>query len=188
MSSGKKINSAADDAAGLAISDKMKSQIRGLDMAAKNAEDGVSLVQTAEGSMNEVSDMLQRMRELAIQATNGTNTQEDRAKIQREVQQLEDEIDALAGRTQFNKQNIGTGALSAGITLQIGANKDQTLKVAVSGGALQTSALGISDIAGSFTDVASLPGIISNLDTALAKVAESRAQLGAYQNRLEHKE
>ena len=99
LSSGKKINSAADDAAGLAISDKMKAQIRGLDMAAKNAEDGVSLIQTAEGAMTEVTNMLQRTRELALQATNGTNTLDDRKKIAEEVDQLSKAIDSISDRT-----------------------------------------------------------------------------------------
>ena len=190
LSSGKKINSAADDAAGLAISDKMKSQIRGLDMAAKNAEDGVSLIQTAEGAMSEITNMLQRIRELTLQGANGTNTTEDRTKLKEEVSKLSKEINAVAGRTEFNKKALLTGALSEGITLQIGANGGQTIQVSMASAVIRMESLGFdSDLGGSFSDAVdggSSAKLISNLDTALGKIATNRAKLGAYQNSLDY--
>lgn len=192
LSSGKKINSAADDAAGLAISDKMKSQIRGLDMAAKNAEDGTSLIQTTEGAMSEITNMMQRIRELTIQGTNGTNTQEDRDKLREEVDKLYDEITATSNRTQFNKQNLLTGALSEGIKLAIGANGGQTVIVSLSNANMDAQSLFSLDKTNFLTSmsnawsVGSNDSILSNIDTALGKVAKQRAKLGAYQNTLDY--
>ncbi|WP_077358702.1 flagellin N-terminal helical domain-containing protein [Virgibacillus halodenitrificans] len=131
LSSGLRINNAADDAAGLAISEKMRGQIRGLDMAAKNSQDGISLIQTAEGALNETHDMLQRMRELAVQANNGTNTQEDREKIQDEISNLQTEITKTAERTQFNKQDLLKGTFGAKIE-NAGSNVDGSSKFKVS--------------------------------------------------------
>lgn len=130
LSSGLRINSAADDAAGLAISEKMRGQIRGLDMAAKNSQDGISLLQTAEGALNETHDMLQRMRELAVQANNGTNTQEDREKIQDEISNLQTEITKTAERTQFNKQDLLKGTFGAKVE-NAGSNVDGSGKFKV---------------------------------------------------------
>ena len=192
LSSGKKINSAADDAAGLAISDKMKAQIRGLDMAAKNAEDGTSLIQTTEGAMSEITNMMQRIRELTIQGTNGTNTQEDRDKLREEVDKLYDEITATSNRTQFNKQNLLTGKLSEGIKLAIGANGGQTVVVSLSNANMDSASLFSlvkNDFIGSMSaawSVGSNDSILSNIDTALGKVAKQRAKLGAYQNTLDY--
>ncbi len=192
LSSGKKINSAADDAAGLAISDKMKAQIRGLDMAAKNAEDGTSLIQTTEGAMSEITNMMQRIRELTIQGTNGTNTQEDRDKLREEVDKLYDEITATASRTQFNKQNLLTGKLSEGIKLAIGANGGQTVVVSLSNANMDASSLFsldktafIGSLSAAWSD-GNNTSILSNIDTALGKVAKQRAKLGAYQNTLDY--
>ena len=197
LSSGKKINSAADDAAGLAISDKMRAQIKGLDMAAKNAEDATSLIQTAEGSLTEVTNMVQRIRELAVQAGNDTNTHEDRSKIAKEMVQLYDEIDAIAGRTEFNGKTLTTGAFSAnGLHFQIGANDGQNLTLSI--GAMKASdlnasfggiirsvvsnlALGNDSIGG-----ASWSGFLTAIDKALATVNDQRAKLGASQNRLDY--
>ena len=192
LSSGKKINSAADDAAGLAISDKMKAQIRGLDMAAKNAEDGTSLIQTTEGAMSEITNMLKRIRELTIQGTNGTNTQEDRDKLREEVDKLYDEITATASRTQFNKQNLLTGKLSEGIKLAIGANGGQTVVVSLSNANMDASSLFSLEKTNFLTSMSnawsagSNDSILSNIDTALGKVAKQRAKLGAYQNTLDY--
>ena len=199
LSSGKKINSAADDAAGLAISDKMRAQIRGLDMAAKNAEDATSLIQTAEGSLTEVTNMVQRIRELAVQASNDTNTNEDRQKLSKEMVQLYQEIDAIAGRTEFNGKTLTTGAFAAGtgsLYFQIGANDGQNIQVNIGrmaasaldasfGEAIRsvigTLAIGSTSIAG-----ASWSGFLSAIDKALATVNDQRAALGATQNRLEY--
>ncbi len=197
LASGKKINSAADDAAGLAISDKMKAQIRGLDMAAKNSEDATSLIQTAEGSLSEVTNMLQRMRELTVQAGNDTNTQEDRRKINAEVQELGKEINEIAQRTEFNKRKLTTGAFGADGTqlhFQIGANGQQNLKINI--GTMNISGLSLETFLGSFSDLAldansagagsNYSTLLSKVDNALAKVSEQRSKLGATQNRLEY--
>ena len=206
LSSGKKINSAADDAAGLAISDKMRAQIKGLDMAAKNSEDATSLIQTAEGSLTEVTNMVQRIRELAVQAANDTNTDEDRQKLAKEMVQLYDEIDAIAGRTEFNGKTLTTGAFSAGtgsLYFQIGANGGQNLQVNIGrmtasvldasfGGSIReaVSRLAAAASAGSVADAAiggaSWSGFLTAIDNALATVNDQRAALGATQNRLEY--
>lgn len=192
LSSGKKINSAADDAAGLAISDKMKSQIRGLDMATKNAEDGVSLIQTTEGAMTEITNMMQRIRELAVQGANGTNTAEDRDKLKEEVGKLYDEITATSTRTQFNKQNLLTGRLSEGINLAIGANGGQNVIVSLQSANMNAESLFslakadfLVSMSNAWSD-GSTVSILSNIDTALGKVAKQRAKLGAYQNTLDY--
>lgn len=186
LSSGLRINSAADDAAGLAISEKMRAQIRGLEQATRNAQDGISLLQTAEGALNETHSILQRMRELAVQSSNGTLTDEDRDKIQEEVDQLIEEIDEIAQDTQFNKKNLIDGSLSGtsgAITLQIGANSGQTMSVEIASATV--SGLGLS----SGVDLSTQSGAtaaIANIDTAIQTVSTQRAKLGAYQNRLEH--
>ena len=199
LSSGKKINSAADDAAGLAISDKMRAQIKGLDMAAKNAEDATSLIQTAEGSLTEVTNMVQRIRELAVQAANDTNTTEDRGKIAQEMAQLYEEIDAIAGRTEFNGKTLTTGAFAAGQTdlhFQIGANVGQNLELNIGsmtangldesfGGDIRTAIEGLAAGTESIHG-ASWSGFLSAIDKALATVNDQRAALGASQNRLEY--
>ncbi|GIN39728.1 MULTISPECIES: flagellin Hag [Heyndrickxia] len=182
LSSGLRINRAGDDAAGLAISEKMRGQIRGLDMAAKNSQDGISLIQTAEGALNETHAILQRMRELAVQGGNDTNVTADREAIQDELNQLMSEIDRIADTTEFNTQNLLGGSFSG--TLQIGANDGQIINIGIS--AMNTTGLGIStgNIAVSTNGAASLA--ISALDSAIAAVSTQRSKLGAYQNRLEH--
>ncbi len=139
LSSGLQINRAGDDAAGLAISEKMRGQIRGLDMAQKNAQDGISLIQTAEGALNETHEILQRMRELAVQASNDTNTESDRAELQKEANQLAEELTRIADNTEFNTQNLLDGKFEA--TFHIGANSNQNLKIDIN--AMGANALGV---------------------------------------------
>lgn len=196
LSSGYKINRAADDAAGLTISEKMRSQIRGLSQASSNAEDGVSCVQTAEGALSEVHDMLQRMNELAVKSSNGTNTSADRIAIQKEVNALVSEIDRVSQSTQFNTLNLLDGTFSgAGKTLQVGAANETAQTIAIKISAMNSTGLGISslkDAALSKTNTSSLAtqggakSAISLITQAIAKVSAQRSSLGAVQNRLEH--
>ncbi len=181
LASGLRINRAGDDAAGLAISEKMRGQIRGLDMAAKNAQDGISLIQTAEGALNETHAILQRMRELAVQGANDTNVKADRDAIQEELNQLMSEIDRIAETTQFNTQNLLDGTFSG--TLQIGANDGQNLGISIS--AMDTSAL-FSGSSIAVSDHTTASATISALDKAIESVSSERSKLGALQNRLEH--
>mgnify|MGYP003085155963 FL=1 len=186
LSSGYKINRAADDAAGLSISEKMRNQIRGLNKASDNAQDGISLVQTAEGALNEVHSMLQRMSELAVQASNGTNATQDRTALDNEVQQLKTEIERVGTTTQFNKMDILTGEFSSNNekTLQVGANQDQVITIAIS--ALTStvgSALDGNVKVGTASAAQSSITIIQNSITNLSAL---RSKLGALQNRLEH--
>jgi flagellin len=195
LSSGQKINTAADDAAGLAISEKMRGQIRGLNMASKNAQDGSSLIQTAEGGMQQVGDMVQRIRELTVQAANDTNDFEtgDRAKIQNEIKELISEIDSMAERVQFNNKPIINGGYALGgstLTFQVGANAGQTVSLNIS--SMKSNSLFVDDsgnpvsINVSTTDAKAISKLLSIIDNALTKVNSSRAQLGAKQNRLEY--
>lgn len=186
LSSGYKINRAADDAAGLSISEKMRNQIRGLNKASDNAQDGISLVQTAEGALNEVHSMLQRMSELSVQAANGTNDTTDRSSINDEIQQLKTEIQRVGNTTQFNKMNILDGTFSNGANklLQVGANANQTIQIDIN--ALQ-SVVGSSLKADLKTETAtnaqSAIGVVQN---SIEKLSKLRSKLGAVQNRLEH--
>ena len=186
LSSGYKINRAADDAAGLSISEKMRNQIRGLNKASDNAQDGISLVQTAEGALNEVHSMLQRMSELSVQAANGTNDTTDRSSINDEIQQLKTEIQRVGNTTQFNKMNILDGTFSNGANklLQVGANANQTIQIDID--ALQ-SVVGSSLKTGLTTETAtnaqSAIGVVQN---SIEKLSKLRSKLGAVQNRLEH--
>ncbi len=184
LSSGKKINSAADDAAGLAISSKMKAQIRGLDMASKNAEDGISMVKTAEGAMEEINNMLTRMRELAVQSANATNTDADRANLELEVAQLKQEIDGIGTRTEFNTLQVLAKSGVKG-NFQVGANKGQTIDITnYFKTAITASGLGLkSATVNSATKAASAIGLF---DSAIKTLAARRANLGALQNRLEY--
>ena len=188
LSSGYKINRAADDAAGLTISEKMRSQIRGLTQASVNAQDGISCVQTAEGALNEVEDMLQRMNELAVKAANGTNTTADRVAIFKEVKQLTTEIDRVQSTTQFNTLNLLDGSFSGGKSLQVGAAKGQEITIKINN--MDASSLGISKLASSAEFVDSTGSkakdAIGMITKAIAKVSEQRSDLGAIQNRLEH--
>lgn len=186
LSSGYKINRAADDAAGLSISEKMRNQIRGLNKASDNAQDGISLVQTAEGALNEVHSMLQRMSELSVQAANGTNDATDRSSINDEIQQLKTEIQRVSSTTQFNKMNILDGTFSTGANklLQVGANANQTIRIDID--ALQSvvgSSLKENLKTETATNAQSAIGVVQN---SIEKLSNLRSKLGAVQNRLEH--
>ena len=183
LSSGYKINRAADDAAGLAISEKMRRQIRGLTQAANNAQDGISCVQTAEGALAEVHDMLQRMNELAIKASNDTMTTVDRGYIDAEVQQLKTEIDRVRDTTTFNTMNLLTGEFS-GKNLQVGAEAGQFIEISI--GNMDASTIGVGSTSVAGTDNTNAQAAIGQIKTALAAVSEQRSNLGAVQNRLEH--
>jgi len=184
LSSGMRINRAGDDAAGLAISEKMRGQIRGLNQAVRNAQDAISLIQTAEGALNETHSILQRMRELAVQAANDTNTDDDRNALQAEVEQLKAEIDRIASTTQFNTKTLLNGGLVAntGLVFHIGANIGQNITLTIR--AVNTSALQITSLSVAAQTVANQA--ISTIDQAIKYVSEVRAKFGAYQNRLEH--
>lgn len=179
LSSGYRINRAGDDAAGLSISEKMRSQISGLDTAKKNAEDGISLIQTAEGALTEVHSMLNRMVELATQSANGIYEEADRNKIQAEVNALNSEITRIATNTTFNGQKLLT---SGSQTFQIGPNTADVITVGLQ--SMDASALKISTI--SVTNVAGSTSAIASINDAINQVSTFRSNLGAIQNRLEH--
>jgi flagellin len=196
LSSGMRINRAGDDASGLAVSEKMRSQIRGLQQAERNAENGISFIQTTEGFLQETQDVLQRIRELAVQSSNGIYTPEDRMQIQVEVSQLVDEIDRVASHGQFNGMTLLTGrfgrpvgnnVITASMYFQIGANMDQRERVFI--GTMTSEALGVRDTASKEIISLSTPDgsnrSIGIVDVALTRVNKQRADLGAYQNRLE---
>ncbi|MFP4210374.1 MAG: flagellin [Alkalispirochaeta sp.] len=194
LSSGLRINRAGDDASGLAVSEKMRSQIRGLNQASENAMNGISFIQTTEGYLQESQDILQRMRELAVQSANGIYTSEDRMQIQVEISQLVDEIDRIASHAQFNGMNLLTGrfgreegnnVVTASMYFHIGANMDQRERVYI--GTMTAEALGVRNqqdiMTMSTPDGANTS--IGVLDAALKRVNKQRADLGAYQNRLD---
>jgi len=187
LSSGLRINRAGDDAAGLAISEKMRGQIRGLNQASRNAQDGISLLQTAEGALNETHAILQRMRELAVQGANSTNVTADRLAIKDELNELHSEINRIAKNTEFNTQKLlGTAAPSA-VIVHIGANTSQNIAIAFTNMAASAAMLNIStadlDISAGQSVSDSLIGIVN---TAITNVSTQRSKLGAIQNRLEH--
>ena len=186
LSSGYKINRAADDAAGLSISEKMRNQIRGLNKASDNAQDGISLVQTAEGALNEVHSMLQRMSELAVQASNGTNATQDRTALDNEVQQLKTEIERVGTTTQFNKMDILTGEFSSNNekTLQVGANQDQVITIAIS--ALTSTVGSALDGKVKVGTASAAQSSITIIQNSITNLSALRSKLGALQNRLEH--
>ena len=183
LSSGYRVNRAADDAAGLAISEKMRRQIKGLTQASRNAQDGISCVQTAEGALGEVHDMLQRMNVLANQASNDTMTSTDRAYLDSEVQALRSEIDRVASTTTFNEQNLLDGSFT-GKNLQVGAEQAQFIGISIS--SMKCSTIGVSATCISGTSNANAQKAISQIKAALASVSKQRSDLGAVQNRLEH--
>ena len=184
LSSGYRVNRAADDAAGLAISEKMRRQIRGLTQASANAQDGISMVQTAEGALNEVHDMLQRMNELAVKAENGTLSASDRSYINSEVKQLMSEIDRVASTTTFNEMNLLTGSIN-NVGLQVGAEKGQHIELTIK--SMKCSAIGLTAAECPDIDSASKAGKVNAaVKKAIGKLNEQRASLGAVQNRLEH--
>jgi len=197
LSSGLRINRAGDDASGLAVSEKLRAQIRGLNQASTNAQNGISFIQTTEGYLQESEDILQRLRELAIQASNGIYSDEDRMYIQVEVSQLVDEVDRIASHAQFNGMNLLTGrfgrpagenVVTASMWFHIGANMDQREQVYI--GTMTTKGLGIRNVGDdtfiTLADPDSANRAIGTIDMALKRINKQRADLGAYQNRLEH--
>lgn len=190
LSSGLRINRAGDDAAGLSISEKMRAQIRGLDQASRNAQDGISLIQTAEGSLNETHSILQRMRELAVQASNDTNVTVDRSAITDELTSLQTEVDRIAKTTQFNEKNLLDGSLSgggvSGAVLQIGANSSANLALEIKIDSMDAASLGITTASINVTSNTLARTTIDNVNSAIKLVSTQRSKLGAFQNRLEH--
>ena len=183
LSSGYKINRAADDAAGLSISEKMRSQIRGLDKASSNASDGISLIQVAEGALNESHSILQRMNELATQAANDTNTSVDRKAIKQEMDQLASELDRISSTTQFNTMNLLDGTFK-GMKLQVGATSGQTITISIN--EMKASKIGLTSDKLKVSSNASAGVTMEAIQAAITKVSEQRSNLGAIQNRLEH--
>jgi flagellin len=196
LSSGMRINRAGDDASGLAVSEKMRSQIRGLNQASQNAQNGISFIQTTEGYLQETSDIIQRIRELAVQSSNGIYSAEDRMQIQVEVSSLIAEVDRIASAAQFNGMNMLTGrfarstgenVVTGSMWLHIGANMDQRTQVYI--GTMTSMALGIRNVGDETIMSLETPDeanrAIGTLDEALKKINKQRADLGAYQNRLE---
>ncbi|WP_432702116.1 flagellin Hag [Lysinibacillus sphaericus] len=181
LSSGYKINRAGDDAAGLAISEKMRGQIRGLDMATKNAQDSVSLIQTAEGALNETHSILQRMRELAVQSANDTNVSTDRDALQKEVDALTSEITRISTDTEFNTQKLLNSTFAKKI-FHIGANKGQSISLTIKD--MSAKGVGVSGV--KIDKQSSANAAISTINKALETVSTQRSALGAVQNRLEH--
>ena len=192
LSSGERINRAGDDASGLAVSEKMRSQIRGLNQASRNIENGVSFIQTTEGYLTETTDILQRVRELAVQSANGIYSDEDRMQIQVEVSQLVAEVDRIASQAQFNGMNMLTGRFAqegqSVMQFQIGANVDQNTRVFI--GTMTATSLGLKGMQGGDEQITiSTPEdanmTLAAVDAALTTVTKQRADLGAYQNRFE---
>ena len=188
LSSGLRINRAGDDAAGLAISEKMRGQIRGLDQASRNAQDGISLIQTAEGSLNEVHSILQRQRELAVQSANDTNVEADRKALKDEFDQLSNEIERIKDNTEFNTQKLldGTAGTDGIGLIHVGANEKQTIEIDFTTAGVDLSA---AYTAVSGLDISSQTGAdaaITAVNTQLESVSSGRSYLGAIQNRLEH--
>jgi flagellin len=188
LSSGLRINKAGDDAAGLAISEKMRGQIRGLQQASRNSQDGISLIQTAEGAMNETHAILQRMRELSVQAANDTNVSLDRGAVAKELKALHTEISRIANNTEFNTQKlIGSGA--KGLNFHVGANSGQVISVTFSDMRASGAKLALST-GGAILQVSAgrtvANALIAKINTAITTVSTERAALGAVQNRLEH--
>ena len=195
LSSGQKINRAGDDAANLAVSEKMRSQIRGLNQASKNVQNGVSFIQTTEGYLQETTDILQRIRELAVQASNGVYSDEDRMQIQVEVSQLVAEVDRIASTAQFNGYNMLTGRFAKetdnAITFQVGANVDQNIKINIASATAESLGLrgkgqdGEDGALVSVSDTETANRTLATIDEALKNVNRQRADLGAVQNRME---
>lgn len=190
LSSGMRVNRAGDDAAGLAISEKMRNQIKGLNMASRNAADGISLVQTAEGALQEVHEILKRMRELCVQGANDTNVSSDRTKIATELNQLLCEINAMTNKTEYNTRKLINGS-AKDLFLQVGANQNQNIKFSISCMSVGKGGLKLSVEMFSSAKFAAYSGseimkLTAQIDTAIETVSTQRANLGAIQNRLEH--
>ncbi len=197
LSSGERINRAGDDASGLAVSEKMRAQIRGLNQASENAQNGISFIQVAEGYLQETTDIMQRIRELAVQSSNGIYSDEDRMQIQVEVSQLVAEVDRIASQAQFNGMNMLTGrfaqsngenSVTGSMWFHIGANMDQRMKVYI--GTMTAAALGVREVGTENVMSISTPELanraIGTVDEALKKINKQRADLGGYQNRMEY--
>ena len=182
LSSGSRINRAGDDAAGLAISEKMRSQIRGLSQASRNSQDGVSMIQTAEGALNETHDIMQRMRELAVQSSNDTNVLADRTALDSEYKALVLEVDRISTDTEFNTQKLWSGATTA-VDFQVGANVAQKITFTFS---QANAATLMGAVAGDLLDKANSQTALAAIDVGIAAVSTLRSNLGATQNRLEH--
>ena len=180
LSSGLRVNSAKDDAAGLAIADRMNSQAKGFDVAIRNANDGISMAQTAESAMQAVTDNLQRMRELAVQSANGTYTSGDQANLDTEFQQLQQEIQRVVGGTTFNGQNVLN--LSSAVTFQVGAGTATTDTISVQGSSVSLSGVSAA-VTGSVSSVGASTAAIANIDAQLTNLNTARATWGAVQNR-----
>lgn len=188
LSSGYRVNRAADDAAGLSISEKMRGQIRGLNQASRNAQDGISLIQTAEGAMNEIHSVLQRMRELTVQASNDTYVTADRMAIAKEITALTSEVTRIATQTEFNKMKLLSGTFQ-GKALQVGANTSQLIIFSIQSMTAET--LGVQEVANTLSGAADGSGteitpLISVVNKAISQVSIQRSALGALQNRLDH--
>src|SRR5690606_4715696 len=198
LSSGLRINKAGDDAAGLAISEKMKNQVSGMAQATRNAQDGISLIQTAEGALSETHSILNRMRDLTVQASNDTNTNDDRLAIQTEIDSLTEEIDRIAGDTEFNTKNLLDGEKS--FSFQIGSNAGQTIDVKISDMSADALLVDDADAAepvkvaltkeevedGTLESTLDFGAQLEKIDGAIESVSTQRANLGAVQNRLDH--
>ncbi|KYH34806.1 flagellin [Clostridium tepidiprofundi DSM 19306] len=183
LSSGLRINRAGDDAAGLAISEKMRGQIRGLNQGERNAQDGISLIQTAEGALNETHSILQRMRELSVQSSTATNTSADRKALASEFNQLRDEITRIGTQTEFNTKKLLSGSFkSSALKFQVGANKGQTIDLKIN----DMTAKGLKISSANIGTASGAGNAITTINTAIATVSSERATLGSVQNRLEH--
>lgn len=186
LSSGLRINRAGDDAAGLAISEKMRSQVRGLNQASRNAQDGISMIQTAEGALNEVHSIIQRQRELSVQSATDTNVGADRTALKAEFDQLSAEIGRIKDNTEFNTQKLLDGSATAALKIQVGANASQTMDLDLDTAGVDLTAAHTAIAALDISTQAGATAAITALDTQLASVSSGRSYLGAVQNRLEH--
>ena len=190
LSSGLRINKAGDDAAGLSISEKMRGQIRGLETASKNSQDGISMIQTAEGSLNEVHSILQRMRELAVQASNDTNVDTDRTALQDEVDELVTELGRIKDNTQFNTQNLldaSAGDGAGAVVIQVGANSGEVMDLDFTVKGIDLTDIVDTDLAAlDLSDTTNAQTAIDSINQAIEDVSAGRSKLGAWQNRLDH--
>ncbi|MDV2582849.1 flagellin N-terminal helical domain-containing protein [Alkalibacillus haloalkaliphilus] len=188
LSSGMRINKAGDDAAGLSISEKMRGQINGLEQASRNAQDSISLIQTAEGALDESHSILQRMREIGVQAANDTNDEVDRDALKDEIDQLSEELDRIAGSTEFNEKSLLDGDLDGdgALSFQIGANTGDEQSISLEISDMSASELGDGVDGLDISDHDNAQDAIENIDTAIQAVSDQRSELGAVQNRLEH--
>jgi flagellin len=188
LSSGLRINRAGDDAAGLSISEKMRAQIRGLNQASRNAQDGISMIQTAEGALNETHAIIQRMRELAVQSATDTNVSVDRTSLQDEFKELSNEITRIKGNTEFNTQKLLDGTTGAGgtVLIQVGANNLQNMSLDFKTAGIDLTAVDSALFALDISTQGGADGAIATVETQLETVSAGRSKLGAWQNRLEH--